>query len=249
MDAGLTEEGMGAPFQPSSATLPKLRDELRRRGLSTLGRKADLIERLVAAILADSTSGATAAPAAAAVTAAPAAAAATAAPAAAAATAAPASAPVASKWGGRGELGRTEQLATAAAVASAAARAPPPSGAGAAAPALSRPYRSPAAAAGGGESSLKQADEAETLLQESVRAFLLEQGGVASSRNVGRHLASRGQLAKLKQQFSGLFHFLQRNDQLFRIVLPSDDKGPQMLEYQVGLVDSKAQVPTEPRPK
>ncbi|KOO22140.1 conserved unknown protein [Chrysochromulina tobinii] len=87
-------------------------------------------------------------------------------------------------------------------------------------------------AAGGGESSLKQADEAETLLQESVRAFLLEQGGVASSRNVGRHLASRGQLAKLKQQFSGLFHFLQRNDQLFRIVLPSDDKGPQMLEYQ-----------------
>ena len=240
MDAGLTEEGMGAPFQPSSATLPKLRDELRRRGLSTLGRKADLIERLVAAILADSTSGATAAPAAAA---------ATAAPAAAAATAAPASAPVASKWGGRGELGRTEQLATAAAVASAAARAPPPSGAGAAAPALSRPYRSPAAAAGGGESSLKQADEAETLLQESVRAFLLEQGGVASSRNVGRHLASRGQLAKLKQQFSGLFHFLQRNDQLFRIVLPSDDKGPQMLEYQVGLVDSKAQVPTEPRPK
>ena len=80
-------------------------------------------------------------------------------------------------------------------------------------------------------------------------AILLEQGGVASSRNVGRHLASRGQLAKLKQQFSGLFHFLQRNDQLFRIVLPSDDKGPQMLEYQVGLVDSKAQVPTEPRPK
>ena len=114
---------------------------------------------------------------------------------------------------------------------------------------LSRPYRSPAAAAGGGESSLKQVDEAESLLQESVRAFLLEQGGVASSRNVGRHLASRGQLAKLKQQFSGLFHFLQRNDQLFRIVLPSDDKGPQMLEYQVGLVDSKAQVPTESRPK
>ena len=129
MDAGLTEEGMvgagahygaGAPFQPSSATVPKLRDELRRRGLSTLGRKTDLIERLVAAILVSSASGATAAPAAA------------------VSTADPASAPVASKWGGRGELGRTEQLATAAAVASAAARAPPPSGAGAAAPSLSR---------------------------------------------------------------------------------------------------------------
>ena len=74
MDAGLTEEGMvgagahygaGAPFQPSSATVPKLRDELRRRGLSTLGRKTDLIERLVAAILVSSASGATAAPAAA----------------------------------------------------------------------------------------------------------------------------------------------------------------------------------------
>ena len=114
---------------------------------------------------------------------------------------------------------------------------------------LSRPYRSPAAAAGGGESSLKQVDEAERLLQESVRAFLLEEGGVASSRNVGRLLASRGQLAKLKQRFSGLFHFLQRNDQLFRIVLPSDDKGPQMLEYQVGLVDSKASEPAIHRSK
>ena len=114
---------------------------------------------------------------------------------------------------------------------------------------LSRPYRSLAAAAGGGESSLKQVDEAERLLQESVRAFLLEEGGVASSRNVGRHLASRGQLAKLKQRFSGLFHFLQRNDQLFRIVLPSDDKGPQMLEYQVGLVDSKASEPAIHRSK
>lgn len=76
-------------------------------------------------------------------------------------------------------------------------------------------------------------DPSETKLQQSVVGYLAGQPGCqASSRDVGRHLAAQGLLATLKERHAGLFHFLQRNSQLFEVVLP-EERGA--LEYKVHL--------------
>ena len=66
----------------------------------------------------------------------------------------------------------------------------------------------------------------------AVAAWIAVWDGVASSRNVGRHLAAYGLLAALKQRYAGLFHFLQKNDELFTVVLP-EERGA--VEYRVHL--------------
>ena len=69
-------------------------------------------------------------------------------------------------------------------------------------------------------------------LVATVTAYLEGAGGSQSSRNVGRHLAARGQLQQLKDRYSGLFHFLQGHPAIFRLELPAD-RG--VLEYGVHL--------------
>ena len=68
-------------------------------------------------------------------------------------------------------------------------------------------------------------DGADRALLECVAGYLGRQpGGAASSRNVGRHLASSQLLVTLKQRYSGLYHFLQAHDEHFRIVIPNRDQ-------------------------
>ena len=74
--------------------------------------------------------------------------------------------------------------------------------------------------------------EADAQLETSVITFLRGAGGVESSRNVGRHLASEGLLTELKQRYAGLFHFLQKHEESFQLVMPAE---PGVLEYQVHL--------------
>lgn len=72
-------------------------------------------------------------------------------------------------------------------------------------------------------------------LMRAVRSYLeAEASGVASSRNVGRHLAAEGLLNTLKARYAGLFHFLQQHSEHFRVELPTE-RGA--LEYQVFLAD------------
>ena len=71
---------------------------------------------------------------------------------------------------------------------------------------------------------------ADTSVTDTVVRYLEGCGGVASSRNVGRHLAAEGLLFTLKQKHAGLFHFLQKHDHLFQVVLP-EERGA--LEYEV----------------
>lgn len=74
------------------------------------------------------------------------------------------------------------------------------------------------------------------MLIGTVTRYLSVSGGSESSRNIGRHLATRGQLQHLKQLYSGLFHFLQTHGELFRIELPSSsDRSANSFEYQVFL--------------
>ena len=75
-------------------------------------------------------------------------------------------------------------------------------------------------------------DQNEARLVQTVVSYLEGRDGVASSRNVGRHLAAYGLLAALKQRYAGLFHFLQKNDELFTVVLP-EERGA--VEYRVHL--------------
>lgn len=75
-------------------------------------------------------------------------------------------------------------------------------------------------------------DEDDQQVADTVVQYLEGCGGVASSRNVGRHLAAEGLLVALKRKHAGLFHFLQRHDNLFAVVLPSE-RGA--LEYEVRL--------------
>ena len=72
-------------------------------------------------------------------------------------------------------------------------------------------------------------------LVSSVVAFLEANGGVASSRNVGRHLAARNLLQPMKRSHSGLYHFLQKHYDHFTLVLPTANGA---LEYQVSLARS-----------
>ena len=78
-------------------------------------------------------------------------------------------------------------------------------------------------------------DAGEVALQGAVVAYLESKDGSASSRDIGRYLAARGQLQELKNRYSGLFHFLQRHDRLFRIELPTESNA---LEYRVHLCQS-----------
>ena len=74
-------------------------------------------------------------------------------------------------------------------------------------------------------------------LVSSVVAFLEANGGVASSRNVGRHLAAQNLLQPMKRSHSGLYHFLQKHDDHFTLVLPTANGA---LEYQVSLARSRS---------
>lgn len=85
---------------------------------------------------------------------------------------------------------------------------------------------------GGGGHGQDAADGSDETLQSSVVEYLEASGGVASSRNVGRHLAAAGLLNHLKREHAGLFHFLQKHESAFRVVLPSE---PGALEYEVRL--------------
>ncbi|KAL3921422.1 MAG: hypothetical protein SGPRY_004910, partial [Prymnesium sp.] len=76
------------------------------------------------------------------------------------------------------------------------------------------------------------AEECDEQLRDSVAKFLEASGGSESSRNIGRHLSALGLLRQLKSRHSGLFHFLQQNNEAFRIELPNQDDS---LEYYVHL--------------
>ena len=87
-------------------------------------------------------------------------------------------------------------------------------------------------------------EEADELLVSSVVQFLEREGGTASSRNVGRHLAAANLLQRMKRSYAGLYHFLQKHDDRFTLVLPT---GRGELEYQVHLANApRAAAPTEP---
>ena len=68
------------------------------------------------------------------------------------------------------------------------------------------------------------------MISTQVADYLRGEGGEASSRNVGRHLAAKGLLRPLKARYAGLFHFLQQRSDVFTIELPTK-KGE--LEYRV----------------
>ena len=140
----------GGRTEWGARTVSELRAELRQRGLSTLGRKADLIERLEGV----------------------------------------------------------------------GASSSPPSRYGTATAARPAPSQS------------RSGSSADTSVTDTVVRYLEGCGGVASSRNVGRHLAAEGLLFTLKQKHAGLFHFLQKHDHLFQVVLP-EERGA--LEYEVRL--------------
>ena len=189
-------------------TVPQLRSALRERGLRAIGRRADLLERLHEAV--GDTGGDSGA-----------------------------------SNGVNGASRGGGEAAPAAAWSGADAAMPmaTPAAYGGAAGAVAD-MRTPISTAGLVGERLKataaaqeqmeeaQADIDETRLQQSVVTFLTRSGGSQSSRNVGRHLAQQGLLAALKAKHAGLFHFLQRNDELFRVELPSENGA---LEYQVHL--------------
>jgi len=93
---------------------------------------------------------------------------------------------------------------------------------------------------GSGRRQLREKDEEEERKVEeelagAVCRHLRASGGSSSSRNVGRHLAASGKLAILKASYSGLYHFLAKRSDLFRIELPTSHRDTGN-EYRVHLL-------------
>ena len=209
-EAGELSEQQALWLTLQSRTVPELRAELRARGLTSMGNKGDLLQRLYGAISDDGAGGdarpqgTLQGPG--------------------RALAPPQEAAAASNWvhpSGIGGASGARAERPEGRVRSGAR----PNGANGAAAAAS-------GAASGAPLGAARGEAGDRELVATVTAYLEGAGGSESSRNVGRHLAARGQLQQLKERHSGLFHFLQQHSDAFRLELP-ENRG--VLEYGVHL--------------
>jgi uncharacterized LabA/DUF88 family protein len=83
------------------------------------------------------------------------------------------------------------------------------------------------------QGTISDEQEESRLLLDTVTIFLKRKDGMrASSRDIGRELASHDLLAQLKARYTGLFQFFQTHAESFTLELPSD---PNVQEYHVQL--------------
>lgn len=241
--AGGSSAGGDPDINEGRLTVTELRAELQRRGLSTAGRKAELVERLIDAESREVTHSRESPREA------------SSAPGVAHMGSGRAGGSGAPRGGGGappmlGSLTYRNGLAEAGTRQWAGARqwggtADGGRGSGRGSSQGRGVYRTPPGAANRPTSDRGGADLDDGQLVSSVVSFLESNGGMASSRNVGRHLAAQNLLQPMKRSHAGLYHFLQKHDQHFTLVLPTASGA---LEYEVHLATPHGHATPEGQP-